>query len=698
MGIITDSLGAIGDGLEALKNVVTGDDNLVVSDIENSYIREAIKAKATILNDSNPNWTRVPYQVDFGEQFTTLFQALKYAMDMYGNDVQGSGGAAANALHNSGGNGEAPTRPSDYGVPEYFGRPFFKDTRLGMNDAINCIWQFNRDDDIAHMITRTEPKLDIGEGRVYSSTTEQNQQIAWFTFGVPRFTDLTKFYSAAVSSSMARIANTGFAGETEFTLGSIFGKVIGTVLIYIPAWLLSHAMSLATRFKSYNVGRFYQLRPTMHLYYKYVDSILAAWLVNAGLYGNASSPEEQGDGASVTADPERIPIALQKSVSIWDILRRKCTAIGQNALANEDELDDAKAEIMNDESSLDDKVDEMIKSSLIDYDGFDPSKDDGEWQSRYSEWSGEGWFDDTGSVIAKTAFGATQFVGFRVEKGTDASESFSNSTRPSPIAEEINSFSSEARSKAFDFGQADAESKTGFVTIDALLNGFGSAVQMLRSSFDLDKLPTALVGGAFIDIPEQYASSDFGKSHSLNFQLRSPYGDIISIYQSIMVPLAMILAGALPRAAGANAYTSPFLCRVYCKGMFSIPLGIIESVSIKRGSSEFGWTYQNLPTCIDVSITIKDLSPVMYIGMKGSELSSLFGDLNTFDEYLQTLAGMGLMERTSRIAQIKRNLQYFFHRIRNTYTNPLYWAHMIGDSAPAAFVGAFMDNNHISTR
>jgi predicted metal-binding transcription factor (methanogenesis marker protein 9) len=117
-------------------------------------------------------------------------------------------------------------------------------------------------------------------------------------------------------------------------------------------------------------------------------------------------------------------------------------------------------------------------------------------------------------------------------------------------------------------------------------------------------------------------------------------------------------------------------------------MGIIDSVSLKRGSSEFGWTYQNLPTCIDVDLSIKDMSPMMYMAMKDSVIQDMLGTNNTFNEYMLTLAGTGLFERISRWSQIRRDIQLTSHKIRNQVANPMFWANKIADSAPAQFISA----------
>jgi hypothetical protein len=144
--------------------------------------------------------------------------------------------------------------------------------------------------------------------------------------------------------------------------------------------------------------------------------------------------------------------------------------------------------------------------------------------------------------------------------------------------------------------------------------------------------------------------------------LRSHYGDPLSIYQSIYFPLALLLAGALPRQTGATSFTSPFLVRGYSRGLLAVPCGIIDSMTIRRGAQEHGWNYQNLPLCVNVSFSIKDLSPAMYVSIPPgvnnlSSLLKVFGQNNSFQEYMATLSGWGLQQRLSRYQNIKKRLQ-----------------------------------------
>ena len=305
-------------------------------------------------------------------------------------------------------------------------------------------------------------------------------------------------------------------------------------------------------------------------------------------------------------------------------------------------------------------------------------------------------------AFANSALGATQFIGFRIDKSTDASESFSNSTQPSAIAEQYNAKVKEMSAKSIDYGLKGAQDGGSIFDkiVDTGVNFVKGVMEALQTVdfIGVTDLANAAMTGNYFDAPEQYAGSDFNKSHSLSFQLRSPYGDKISIYQSIMVPLFCILAGALPRSGGANAYTQPFLCRVYCRGMFAVPLGIIESVSIKRGDSEFGWTYDNLPTCIDVSISIKDMSPIMYITMYDSIFEDIMGTDSAFNEYLLTLSAVGLFERISQIHKMIRGVQYAAHKLRNRYFNPAFWSHSISQFSTVQFIGSFIPKTAISSR
>ena len=697
------------------------------------------------VTDGSLSWDSMPFRVRVGDAFKNLNQVIAYRSAMFDNTTsRGSvkGGAAGNLegaivtnknlfvdRTTTNDSNDAYDKVKDE-IKETFGfegegdiydvpvmRPYFRDTRVGGNDAINCLWQFNRDDDIMHPVNTIVSENDgcVGLGRVYSSTTEQNQQICWITFGIPYYTKMAEFYLNAFDNDLIALNQNGYLDSTDPTskLAGIFGSGIGMAisLFTLPVKWAVQGIN-ATR-DQYPVNRFYELRGMMPLYYKYVDSILAQWLVSSGVYDQG--PTDSSNSSSWTANPDYLPDALKATgVSIHDLTKRRAlnAYLGQAGVEEFDTEDDNEkrnkflttkpTEASSTSSSnatkiaknYDPTAAEKIANVIAGKTSTSSSGDSFETDGYIDMYSG--WTDSfVGNML-----GSSQFLGFRINKDVDASESFSNSTSPSSFAETFNSQVKEAAMKSADAG---LKGGTGFDFVDSVIKAGGnlvsSALKVMadNSVFNLTGLSAAVTTGAYIDVPEQYSGSDFNKSHSISFQLRSPYGDMVSIYQSIIVPLACILAGALPRQAGSNSYNQPFLCRVYCKGMFSIPMGIIDSISIKRGSSEFGWTYNNLPTCVDVSISIKDMSPVMYVGLLEPGWTDLLTVDNSFKEYLLTLSGTGLFERISVMARLRRNMQFKAHKLRNYYFNPAFWSHEVSQWAPCRVVAAIIPRTTIST-
>ena len=696
------------------------------------------------LTDGGPELYLVPYQVQLKvnettgkpEQFTSIAHELLFRtqnFNGYYNGIKKEDEIGVTNEHSF----KAEEVAKFFGLQDVkgaaqmLGRRYHQDTRVGANDAINCLWQFNRDDDILHEVftSNSVEGHHIGLSRVYANTTQANQQIAYFTFGVPYYTSLISFHKAAFNEKLIKLTQNGYdSDEGNAALTEIIGEAAGFAisLPVIPFKLFYEIIQRNSY--NYQVNRFYELRARMQMYFRYVDTMLAHWLTASGLYG-ANVPFTK---ANFTSKPDSLPDALRYTgCNIWEIVSRRAI----NAGMLDDKVTGNKARIEYVNKSLfgktsipqqyglekrrrvhyekgEDLLDAMNRAgdAALDESNADPKNID-EYNRKLSQDKASrrvekfntddnvlAYDDDHGlwqDVFIRSALGATQFIGFRVDKSTDASESFSNSTAPSAYAESYNATVKEISDKEYAFGIKGAASQDTW---------FDSAVQDIKSLatgvldglkvvdfIGVTDLANAAVSGAFLDIPEQYSGSDFNKSHSLSFQLRSPYGDKVSIYQSIIVPLFCILAGALPRAGGASSYVQPFLCRVYCKGMFAIPLGIIDSVSIKRGDSEFGWTYDNIPTCIDVNIGIKDMSPIMYMLMYDEKhIADMFGMDSAFNEYMLTLAGVGLFERISQIQKIIRGMEYTAHTLRNKYFNPLYWTHAVSQNTLVQFVASFI--------
>ncbi len=681
---------------------------------------DAIRGGAQILTDNDTTWGKVPYQVVLGKQFTTLKESLAFTHNTWGGFTK-TGSPKTTRVGDLPGSYTPPewgsivdavgANPAIYDSPN---RIFYQDTRLGANDAINCFYQFNRDDDIVHPSMYSEPSGCYGLGRVYNNTTQRNQTIAYFSFGIPLYTDVVTFLKSAVYDPLARVNAAGFDRKGMFSLGSLFGAVgvLAFSVVFIPIRMFKAASNWLRTSK---VSKYIEFRSEMSAYYAYADSICAQWLVATGMYGNgamegatsqANDAKDEGWFSSVIskivpgwkASPSSLPPAMSTAgPSIFSILNLKARIIGMHALGGKFKY---VQDVMNARTKPINNKDPYIENA-------------DEWAS----WSGEtivpedtgnnGWLDQAFNTAKSTATGLTQFIGFRIEKSTDSSESFSNSTSPSKLGDMINNQIRSAYEKV-TLAQG-TEANSTFTNSDDGLGGISEMIRGIANGAQeaLASLPggigdavsagvTQIRTRALVDLPDEYASSEYNKSFSISFQLRSPYGDITSIYQNIIVPLSLILAGSIPRAAGEHSYQCPFMLRAYCAGRFSIPLGIIESLSLTRGSSDFGWTYQNLPTCIDVSVTIKDLAPAIYMSLKGSGLADvLVGDDSSFTEYVNTLAGVGLAERVNHVLQAQRRVQLLSHTVRNKYLNPGYYGNAAGSSVVGQFVGLFISDNTI---
>jgi hypothetical protein len=116
----------------------------------------------------------------------------------------------------------------------------------------------------------------------------------------------------------------------------------------------------------------------------------------------------------------------------------------------------------------------------------------------------------------------------------------------------------------------------------------------------------------------------------------------------------------------ANGYMSPFLVKAFSKGMFSIDMGIISSLSVTKGA-ECQWNDDGLPTQIDISIEVADLySSLAMSGFestgvifsnpaKAAKQISKIVNNTAYMDFLANMAGLnvGTMEIGRRIKMYK---------------------------------------------
>lgn len=518
------------------------------------------------------------------------------------------------------------------------------DTSVGGNEAVNPLWQFNRDDDIIHPLTSIGPldeetgEAPGGMGRVYSENIDAAQRLLWISLGVTKYKSLASYYANAFDEKLSSAAIKGSIAS----FGRMFGEVIGFIVSFpflpIKAFNALYDLALNT-----TVNKYCEFKPAMFQYFKTVNAIIGYLLTAMHIL-----PQDM-EAAQLQSDD--IPEVIKNNADIFWILNR-----AHRRLNREDDQN----------ITLEKAIDRVHGQDV------NMTDDDDEW----------GYWDNFASSFKASMRGCMEFVGFRIEKTTNSSESVSTTVGESSVASTLN-----AKAKAATDARFAVSGGTGIGVIDTPLGIVKDIVNGAIGSMNLDGLSAAIRGTGYFDIPERWMDSKFTKNYTFTFKLRTPSGNRIDIFQSVYFPFALILGIVMPRATGANSYTSPFNVKAYCKGMFGIPYGIVTNATITRGRSEHGWTTDELPVALDVTMTIKDLSACMYISATGDAIQSLMGSNTNMLEYLNTLAGMGLRERYYFGEKLKTRMKYIVQLSQTRVFSPHYLGAMLGNLRPMRFVG-----------
>lgn len=685
--------------------------------------------------DTVSSWVRTPYGIRLSEDPAECFKNIQDLESYILGQDGGSDEIKANVTEWF---GILNSSDTNHGFGENYGgqndlvngktfytSPNYTDTRVGGNDAINPYWQFNRDDDITPPLLRVPGtgNESSGMGRVYAEMYDDNQQILWLQFGVPEFTNLATMYAMSGNSDAAKAMNSG-------GLKGLIGKIVNTAVsatiwaiffpiaspIWITRWL--------ARFGANDISKYYRFRPAMGLYYDMVNTMMSYLAVSMGIYpqfmvqrkdstkkldgsgevlmtGNVGEQSQKLQNAKIIASQEAktvtetrfqdsgVPDILKDGPDIYVIMNRRAKLFADTRVKV------TTRDLLKETQSQSHGVSQHYITPQTKY-NYDKNRNPIPVQDNPQE----GVFTKFFSSMKSHMFGANDFVGFRVERSVNCSESISNSTGQTGIAQKLNAIAEQNRSKYEDAGDSWAM-KTAMDVMnsgwhDALKNAGVEILANAASVIGAGDVGAILTSGnGFLDIPEIWKNSTFTKSYNFNVQLRARYGDPITIYQSIYIPLCMLLAAASPRSIGDNMYTSPFIVKAYCKGMFSVACGIIDNMSITRGKDEFGWNNTHLPTAIDVSFSIKDLSPTMFMAMQDIGLFDTFSRNESMMDYLDTLSALGITERMYALPRMMRKLTAACLIKKNTVFSPIWWGAKAGRSNIArAIANVFPYANH----
>lgn len=565
----------------------------------------------------------------------------------------------------------------------------FYDTTPGGNKSINPVPQFTRTADIK------QPSLAVGSkgmGRYYSEAIDDNQERISLQFGVAEYNSLSTFMANFYDADQGTLANTGRA-DTGLMYAA--GKVAGTlftlpVQAYFGLSYIYDRISSSLSGKPYS--KFYYMSPRMPLYWNAASMLLNQITNNMGITQGLSvdNVKAKGNarefvGGTVDQDALRsiLPDIMRGSdhagIDLYAVATR-----GQR-LAN------------NYYKAMDDLA--LKSGSEEDYNKKVAAKTNGTpWVTAKPKYSNVSSYmaaylarsdvklseNDKAIAAGKTTTLPVQskpeaatpksmqkvmtnetelidfaraelqdgsaFVNFAVNNVGSVSESFSSSVKATSLEETMNGISSTSRDLAVNFAGGNVMNNAAGDAVGAVLTGVSDLLKGALDSVGLSGV-AALGGAAFVDISQVYDTSDATMtSTTYTMKLGTPYGNKMSILTNIMMPLACILAGALPRSTGKNSYTSPPLCRLHSQGKVEVKTGMITALEITRGTSNIQWTGDRLPTAIDVSFTVTNMDNVMHMPIADSLLKSVssfsfFDEDSAFSDYLAALSGLSLYDQ-----------------------------------------------------
>lgn len=666
----------------------------------------------------------------------------------------------------------------------------FSDSTPGGNFAINMPPQFNARCDLRYRpLTNVNPS-GATLGRIYSEMIDDNSQLVHFRMGVPKFNSMFSFFTGFYSQSASYVARTGRAPDVFYRLGSVLGAV--TMIVNWPLLMVSAVGSAFDFFTERQSSQYYYFKPAMPPFWSTAQTICNQICVNAGIVPRVfqTYPAENeltrytrkfvfddrmlgilrtlGNGLftdrgnlnlyeiATKAERKAHNFMLLKKQQM-DATNGNITKAIRNALANVNNVQkipgglDGLLEKWNASpggrvkpaSSTTPSTTTTTASSTS---GGTPATNPTENSDNAADaiklvddGSGgqkpdpkDSFFD----YLRSEARDGSAFVTFRVNATGPVSESFTNSTKEAEIKGTINATSADMRSKRFTF--MDGNIASGGI-IGSVVDGVKNAVTgVVGGALDAVGMSgvLALAGNAFVDIPEMWADSQANLPRSsYTIEMNCAYNNPISRAVNQYIPLSLLLAMSLPRAAGKQSYTTPPLVQYFDRGRAQSRMAIVDSLQIERGYASTGWDQEGRATSIRATLSLKELSSVCYVPVSegpniwdafriagagaggavagaaagaattgaigaaagavagaligASEAAGVFSPDGTFSDYMNIIAGSDLYDQIYVVEKWKKNATVALANW-DTWLSLPHFSMTMGDTMPIKIIGAFM--------
>lgn len=639
----------------------------------------------------------------------------------------------------------------------------FTDTTLGGNISINTSPQFTRYADPKSggllsgrsKVTVNGKETNLGMGRYYGKTIDDNSTNVFFEFGVPKFNNTLFYIFSAVDYKTSVIANSG-RSTIFYDIGKGIGLtaiVIAFGLIGIAAIIGKHLFQTATNILA-SPGRFdhYYLKPTMFLYWSTVNSLVTMMATEIGLLSNVFLPDKTDSskmGIPLKIDATEMSYlrklmpgiittnnainvhamvtrgqklyntqrltrlkAIQNIESINSLVtmenankyRMSLDSISPLGISTDNDGSDLwtsmKTPISKDKSYSMDKLptdikainDAMVAEKLKLDNKTTVPPGDGTVERAGRPEDESGWLSKAFDTT-KTVFDeGARYAVFRVDHIGSTTASFSNSTTSSGLDDKINSLGKKWRDMKFNLGGGEIPIVTDVAR--AALDVAVGATDGL--TLGLTNVAAAFFSGANIDADKRWDGSTANlPSQSYKMRLRSPSAHPIAQLQNLYIPLASILAGTLPLSTGARSSTSPFLCNMFVRGQNKIDRGMITSLTVTSGTSNLAYNKSRRPLAIDITFTVTDFASVISAPVTNELLSSasvMFDDESGISRYIQSLCSRDLYSTTHVYDKAKIKLSRYFQNHSLMFT-PEYIGASMGDTLSGTTIFSLLGNN-----
>lgn len=532
--------------------------------------------------------------------------------------------------------------------------------RFGESPVINPPWQFNELDDVRSNITY--PHM----GRVYLTYIYSNFPILTVQPGREKMNaNMLTFFTKGLGTDHATLnkyirsgGKSGLLGGIKMALVSIKNTTLGAIEGALGLMGINFA----------DASKFITFKPAMKLYRELTNNLLREFAANLGLldlthenYDSEFNFDVLADGKFESSggsdDEEEYYKEIQDSFKEEGSqdLKPKGMSVEEGILAKgrEDISDSGENEYSFFGSIA--KLGSAVKTGLVNGASAISSTYRGSMRRLdVLDMIPHIAFKNNGTKISQF-FGDVEnraYLPFLCQSNISISETFSNSTKEHPIMSSINAMSEEA-SDSKGIGQASAlingaKAVLGGNGLDEKVNEFlNGATKKLAGEIGAktSEMGAIMNGNGKLLVPEIWASSSYSRSYSVDFKFWSPVGDIVSIFENVYIPYLLWVVLAAPLQTGYHSYVSPFVLKVFSKGLFSVDFGMIESLTVTRGDGSNDRTRTNFPRSIKISVSIKDLSPVLMLSLGGGKFWKYRRANSSLTEYIATMCNLSIADR-----------------------------------------------------